>query len=68
MLLLFKFTDLIFLHPFYSIGDSSIFDWEEIYWDGSNKVYFMRDFNNYMNIFQITVHFFVLFDIIIKSS
>lgn len=45
------FSLMIFLHPFYKLGDNSVFDWEEIYWDGSGKVYFMRDFNNYMTIF-----------------
>ena len=59
---------MIFLHPFYKIGDQSVFGWEEIYWDGSGKVYFLRDFNNYMIIFQITVHSIIIFDIIMRNS
>ena len=58
---------LLFLHQIYSLGHKKT-GFEEIYWDGSAKVYFKRAFNEYVTIIQLTVHYFTLLYILIRMT
>ena len=41
-------TIILFIHQMYSLGDRSVFGYEETYWDGSGKIEFERTMNDYI--------------------
>lgn len=61
------YSVLLFLHQVYGLGHKKT-SFEEIYWDGSDKVYFKREFNEYLTIIQLTVHYFTFIYILLKMS
>ena len=65
---IFIYSALIMIHPVYMLRSNEIIGITEYYWDGSMKIPFIRDYNEYLLLLNLNVHFFNFFALVIRLT